>query len=544
MIKTELSYNPYTMITEVKFNGHAPRINSLIEKYDKFMLHEWINLVPKIFYDEMNGYDFELEYSGTKEDYQELIDSFRGAGVTEKQVQLIFKNEISGRKATSNKLEMLLDWLENNSSRKFDFNEFKEKHADIFDDSHSYIVMHGDVEDAPKVTELNFVIENINKIEELENTKLNNTPILYCVKIENKEILQNDMKTLLNRNDVRQEQIFFAISTELNEDKIERILRDLGIKTPQIVKSIDDSKIISYMEVYPISIYICHVLKVLKNKANELENKIKLETEVATADNKDIYTKIEKMDKELELLRMALDKFEQRDNLIIPSKMVEAKKNLIDSIKKWNDKKTKITDYVNAEKCANNFNMDTHKRYSDFYMLINSELENYRNSISTEYLEWYKKGKTEPDFVVFEEDFPKVVKQEIQTFKTELLGMKHERYIEAKEDLFGFFLKAQNTSEKEKVLEQTWNFQEWREYVVNIVDKEVNDVPRQAFEILKGYADYLANSYICKLKALIESKIGERDCEKAFLSKEEQMLQEDNEWIANLLERIIKLERG
>ena len=33
MAKAELSYNPYLMETEVKFNGRSPRINSLVEKH-------------------------------------------------------------------------------------------------------------------------------------------------------------------------------------------------------------------------------------------------------------------------------------------------------------------------------------------------------------------------------------------------------------------------------------------------------------------------------------------------------------------------------
>ena len=33
MVKAELTYNPYLMEMNVKFNEQAPRINSLIEKY-------------------------------------------------------------------------------------------------------------------------------------------------------------------------------------------------------------------------------------------------------------------------------------------------------------------------------------------------------------------------------------------------------------------------------------------------------------------------------------------------------------------------------
>ena len=42
MIKTELSYNPYLMEIDMRFNGQPPRINSLIEKYQNIMLQAFI----------------------------------------------------------------------------------------------------------------------------------------------------------------------------------------------------------------------------------------------------------------------------------------------------------------------------------------------------------------------------------------------------------------------------------------------------------------------------------------------------------------------
>ena len=33
----------------------------------------WVEHIPRILYDEMNGYDFDLEFSGTELDYNELV---------------------------------------------------------------------------------------------------------------------------------------------------------------------------------------------------------------------------------------------------------------------------------------------------------------------------------------------------------------------------------------------------------------------------------------------------------------------------------------
>ena len=83
LISAELSHNPYLLNTTVKFNGQAPKINSQIEKYEKLPLKDWVHLVPEIYYNEMNGYDFNLYFIGTKSDYEEIKKAFLVKGISE-----------------------------------------------------------------------------------------------------------------------------------------------------------------------------------------------------------------------------------------------------------------------------------------------------------------------------------------------------------------------------------------------------------------------------------------------------------------------------
>lgn len=94
MVKTELSYNPYLMETVVKFNDQPPKINSIIEKYRDKKLQEWVELLPQVFRDEMNGYGFDFYFSGTESDYELIKSSFRKAGVTDNEVAFFYKNEL------------------------------------------------------------------------------------------------------------------------------------------------------------------------------------------------------------------------------------------------------------------------------------------------------------------------------------------------------------------------------------------------------------------------------------------------------------------
>ena len=103
MIIAELKYNPYTQTTVAKFNGQEPKINSRIEKYYGKPLMDWIEDVPQIFYDEMNGYDFHLDFIGTESDYRELSDLFKRRGIDD-TVQLNNKKTLA---PTDDKLDKI-----------------------------------------------------------------------------------------------------------------------------------------------------------------------------------------------------------------------------------------------------------------------------------------------------------------------------------------------------------------------------------------------------------------------------------------------------
>ena len=129
MVKVELEYNPYLMETSVRFDGREPRINSLVEKYQNSKLQDWIREIPEIFYNEMNGYGFELEFSGTKMDFEQLKKTFEDAGVTDDQVVLFHKNEINSREDKVIALEQLVNWLSSGEGNEvFDEEAFFDKY--------------------------------------------------------------------------------------------------------------------------------------------------------------------------------------------------------------------------------------------------------------------------------------------------------------------------------------------------------------------------------------------------------------------------------
>jgi len=249
MVKAELSYNPYLMETIIKFNGQSPKINSPVEKYQEGKLHLWIDKLPFIFRDEMNGYDFELEYSGLQSDFESVRRAFVEAGVGDDEVKFFYKNELEPAGIKSGRIDDLLVWLDENRNRRFDFERFMDNNRELFDDPYTYIIVHGNGVDISSIDK-KIAVECVETVDELENTVIEYTPILFY--IDSEINFRENLKTLLCREDVNESQIFFYIHPMLNRTQIERVIKDLGVNKPQVVLSVADEKIMEYFDIYPI----------------------------------------------------------------------------------------------------------------------------------------------------------------------------------------------------------------------------------------------------------------------------------------------------
>lgn len=238
MIKAELIYNPYLLETDIRFNGQSPRINSLVEKYQDGRLQDWIKELPKIFHDEMNGYDFELEFSGTPRDYSELQRAFKQAGVSEDEVHLFHKNELEERDEKRQRIKDLLDWLENNPNRNYDNNQFRKDNEILFDGAYSLISIQREGTEQHKIEWAPVSVEVINNVTELDNTDLSFTPVIINVDPDMISGLQKIIRYLRQRNDVVVQQVFFCLDEHLNRDIVYRIIKDLGIKRPHFISGL------------------------------------------------------------------------------------------------------------------------------------------------------------------------------------------------------------------------------------------------------------------------------------------------------------------
>ncbi|MDR1490472.1 MAG: hypothetical protein LBS65_08345 [Desulfovibrio sp.] len=204
-VKAELSHNPYLLETGVKFNGREPKINSLVEKYKSRKLQSWIAKIPDIFYNEMNGWDFDLDFSGTKIDFEYLQKAFDNVGVSRESVCLFHKNEVKDAGRKSAEISKLLSWFENNPNRKFAYAGFRESNTHLFDSGYSLVAVQAPLFE-PAFDEV--TVENVSNIAELEQAVLENTPILFYVNERNRREFRKNLADILSREDVIAEQLF------------------------------------------------------------------------------------------------------------------------------------------------------------------------------------------------------------------------------------------------------------------------------------------------------------------------------------------------
>ena len=543
MINAELSYNPYLMETKIRFNGQPPRINSLVEKYQNMSLQSWISRIPKIFYDEMNGYYFELDFTGTELDYEVLCNTFKKAGITNEIVPIVHKQCLEDRITKQNEMEKLLGWLEDNPNNRFDYDAFRAENSELFDGGYSYVYLHGRGLDDAILKDMNVSVEHVEKVEELNNTDLNCTPILIYITDKTLPMLASELAYFKARKDVTEEQLFFSIGGTLDKMTIERVIRDLGIASPKVVETPADLAVRRYIEVYPITDYIRNSLNVLRLAANDIGEDLERDNEESIIKNREIHEKINSINNTLDNLGKAREFYREYPDSVPGGYMTEMEEELLKKINDWRGKKIKINKFEEAVPAAGEFERDTKKLVLTYGNKIKTnmdeQLTGLRNDFETEYKN-IQYDDFEPETKLLE--LPEI--GIVESFAQKLLEFKEEKYVAAKEDLIGMFFKARQGDEKEMVLETTYYYKNWRDYVSELVKKVADAYEDKLKLIYKGYLTCLRDEYVQHIEMAIEQETLKRSEVESQLSEDEKLLRDDNLWLAKFNEQRVAIERG
>ena len=531
MVKAELSYNPYLQETQIRFNGQSPRINSHVEKYLDKKLQTWIHELPLIFRDEMNGYDFELEFTGTKLDYEELKRSFSNAGVSDAQVHIFHKNELDERDDKLKKIDQLLTWLDETSNRRYNIKTVRSANYDLLDADYEYIILHGRVTDSSTFDTLHISIENVDHIEELNDTNLHNIPILYVIDKDSVGLMKKDLRALQKRADISYDQIFFRISPSLSEEKIVREISDLGIPDPQVVQSADDPAVIKYFELFPFTDYIRDTVKLFKGQVVSLREALTAEINETKSENQEQYQQIDQLDADNACLKESLDKFINPDRTDFSTFFQSPVDDVKNKITGWRNNKTKITRPEEAVKVSREFDRYIQILYQDYLRKMHMILSRSAKTVQVQMRNWYEIANADKDFIAERIPSPDYTFDSIPQIQNELLNLKEEAYVTPKEDILGKFFKQSTDNQTESVLETTFYYAWWRTYALTKIEPYLYNIYTTCVEKLNSYFDQLASVYKEHLLTLVGEKEAAKYSLSTQLSKEELLLQNDSDWL-------------
>lgn len=487
MITAELNHNPYLLLTTVRFNGQPPRINSQVEKYESVMLKDWIHKVPGIYHDEMNGYDFDLYFTGTKSDYESLRKAFADKGISGDDVRLFHKNELEDSETKSGAIDDLLQWLRENRNRKFDFEAFYEKNQEHFESAYPYVIINGttDVQIHPQVS-----AECVRNAAELEDTVLTNTPILFYLEPASTKLSREDLKQLLKRPDIRQNQLFFLLHPQLNAEQVRRVILDLGVEDPQIVTAFD-----AY-------------------------------------------------EKQLTLLKEADLFFTERDNFNTAHAFAQIQQELFSQIGNWRNRKTKVVGDAECVAAARAYEADVDKWLSAFETAAGNTYRAVAEGIRQKFRDAYEKQGMALEYEPSETQLQPMTACEHVELYYELLDMEVVTHEEQKLDFKALFRMGGTQEERELVRVVTCYYAQWRDRVLHLVTPVVLRWIGENEAQLCDYYNALAEEYHIQLAELITDQDQKKDSVSAQLSDDERRLQEDNDWMAEFKDKLTHIERG
>lgn len=540
MVNAELRHNPYLLETEVKFNGQEPKINSQIEKFENKLLADWVRDVPRMFYDEMNGYDFDLFFSGTEYDFQKLQQTFISLGVTPDQVRLIMRNELEDAEIKSNEIRDLIEWLRKNRNRQFDFDDFCDANRSLLEETFSCIVIRGKDEVPENLT---FTLENVKSVDEIAGTNLTYVPVVFVIEAETIQLFRNDLLALLGRKDVEQNQLFFCIFPAMDKEYVVRFISDLGIEEPQIISQIDDGNVATYIKNYPMVAYVGEVIRVFEDEVNTLDDHLKAKNEQSAIENAEVYEQISELEHVIEKVKVSDMRFVDLDNYSGGNRFNDLKTELEEMIRKWKSRKTKVVGDVEIDRNSTEYEQELARYLGEFYRKAIEHFGFEKERIEREFSEIYLRQPLDSEYKPegLEVTIPDNV--EVNGIKSVLLELQEERY-EEKTDFLDFFKAKSSTEPKELVRVVTCYLEKWREKAIELVIPVVEQYISESQENLKGYYDELARKYHAKLSELHELKVNEKNGIASQLSEDERMLQADNDWLVVIKDQLARIERG
>lgn len=544
MVKVELKYNPYVLETKVYFNGQLPKINSQIEKFENKRLFVWSDKLLDILYSEMNGYDFDLDFSGTKADY-EKIKYLIEKNHLNSEIRLNFVNRLEEAAKKCRRFKEMITWLKRSSIEEFHFPEFWEINQEyMIENNLLYVLVDKKVADF-SIEDLDVNVESIDSISQLPEN-IGFYPVLLVLDADKEAEFRQNLLALLQRKDLIADQIFILISENVNLAYYIRLINDLGLKQPQFIHSIDSPLIYDYFENYVRIDFLFKALKILETQKDMTSSKLDQKFETLKQNNREIFEKISKLDKEIADIQSAIEQFENWHLVMYKNEFEKLYVQLNETITHWKSRTKQIRNDSEAEKMMKELQDLTEKSLFEFKNAANRLFDDKLSELMNIFSRLYKDSNIQDSFYVHSRNELIISKYEVKNFSEKLRVLRQERLV-PKEDIFGLInriVKNEQNKIQELVPDITYDLDKFREIACNetlpIAQNLLTDIENR----LQSIQLYIVDEYKTHLSTILNEKLLEKANEANQLSAAEKHLQDKKDWLIEFSGQLSEIERG
>ena len=544
MVKVELKYNPYVLETKVYFNGQLPKINSQIEKFENKRLFVWSDKLLDILYSEMNGYDFDLDFSGTKADY-EKIKYLIEKNHLNSEIRLNFVNRLEEAAKKCRRFKEMITWLKRSAIEEFHFLEFWEINQEyMIENNLLYVLVDKKVADF-SIEDLDVNVESIDSISQLPEN-IGFYPVLLVLDADKEAEFRQNLLALLQRKDLITDQIFILISENVNLAYYIRLINDLGLKQPQFIHSIDSPLIYDYFENYVRIDFLFKALKILETQKDMTSSKLDQKFETMKQNNREIFEKISKLDKEIADIQSAIEQFENWHLVMYKNEFEKLYVQLNETITHWKSRTKQIRNDSEAEKMMKELQDLTEKSLFEFKNAANRLFDDKLSELMNIFSRLYKDSNIQDSFYVHSRNELIISKYEVKNFSEKLRVLRQERLV-PKEDIFGLInriVKNEQNKIQELVPDITYDLDKFREIACKetlpIAQNLLIDIENR----LQSIQLYIVDEYKTHLSTILNEKLLEKANEANQLSAAEKHLQDKKDWLIEFSGQLSEIERG
>lgn len=544
MVKVELKYNPYVLETKVYFNGQLPKINSQIEKFENKRLFVWSDKLLDILYSEMNGYDFDLDFSGTKADYEKIKYLIKKNHLNS-EIRLNFVNRLEEAAKKCRRFKEMITWLKRSSIEEFHFLEFWEINQEyMIENNLLYVLVDKKVADF-SIEDLDVNVESIDSISQLPEN-IGFYPVLLVLDADKEAEFRQNLLALLQRKDLIADQIFILISENVNLAYYIRLINDLGLKQPQFIHSIDSPLIYDYFENYVRIDFLFKALKILETQKDMTSTKLDQKFETMKQNNREIFEKISKLDKEIADIQSAIEQFENWHLVMYKNEFEKLYVQLNETITHWKSRTKQIRNDSEAEKMMKELQGLTEKSLFEFKNAANRLFDAKLSELMNIFSRLYKDSNIQDSFYVHSRNELIISKYEVKNFSEKLRALRQERLV-PKEDIFGIInriVKNEQNNIQELVSDISYDLDKFREIACNetlpIAQNLLIDIENR----LQSLQLYIVDEYKTHLSTILNEKLLEKANEANQLSAAEKYLQDKKDWLIEFSGQLSEIERG